>query len=288
LFIGLGALAPAQQLESTTTFGGSGGDGFTDFQPPADTRIVEVRIRSGDTVDALQMVYSLPNGRTVTGPRHGGTGGRQSTFRLDANEYVTGISGRFGDTIDSIRIHTSRRTSPTYGGRGGSRDFRADVPSGNQAVGFTGRAGDTVDAIGLVYSPLQRSSWFSNLGGSAQGGQTSTAGGSGGSVFSDRPPQGARLVEVRVRAGDAIDSIQAIYIGSDGRLIDGARHGGSGGNENTFRLDPGEYLTGLSGRFGDTVDSLRLHTNRRTSPLYGGHGGRSEEHTSELQSRDDK
>jgi hypothetical protein len=53
--------------------------------------------------------------------------------------------------VDSFRIHTNRRTSQVFGGRGGDRDFRIDVPDGNRATGFTGRSGEYVDAIGLTY-----------------------------------------------------------------------------------------------------------------------------------------
>ncbi len=272
-WIGSAGVAPAQQMDFTQIFGGRGGDEFTDFSPPAGSRVVEVRIYAGDTIDSLQMIYSLPDGRTTAGSKHGGRGGNPNTFRLDADEYITGISGRFGNTVDSLRFHTNRRTSPNYGGRGGSQDYRAEVPSGYQAMGFKGRAGNTIDAIGLVYSPASRSSRSSNVMSPSGGNQTTLAGGRGGNPFSDRPPQGARLAEIRVRAGDAIDAIQAIYVTQDGRIQDGQRHGGGGGRENIFRLDSGEYVVGLSGRFGKTVDSLRIETNRRSSPLYGGRGG---------------
>jgi len=36
------------------------------------------------------------------GPVHGGTGGRKNVFRLDAGEYLIGISGRYGELVDSL------------------------------------------------------------------------------------------------------------------------------------------------------------------------------------------
>jgi hypothetical protein len=215
-------------------------------------------------VDSIQVLYASMDGRTQMSQRHGGSGGQLNVFRLDSGEYITRISGRYGEYIDSIRIQTNKRTSPVFGGRGGDRDFRIDVPSGNQAVGFSGRAGDSLDAIGLTYLPL-----FSQ-----QAGQTTIAGGSGGSAFSDSGiPQGARISEVRVHAGDAIDSIQAVYVLSDGRSQEGAVHGGRSGTGSSFKLDADEYIIGLSGRCGDQIDSLRIQTNKRTSPLFGGRGG---------------
>ncbi len=233
-----------------------------------------VHVRSGERVDSVQMVYGLPNGRNVSGPRHGGNGGDLTSLRLDPDEYIIGLSGRCGDGIDSIRIHTNKRVSRPFGGRGGDRDFRINIPPRSQAVGFTGRAGEYLDAIGLTYVPIFTPSRRGGSMRAAQISQTNLAGGGGGSAFADgEAPAGARIAEVRVRAGDRIDSVQIVYRLPDGRLFDGARHGGTGGNERSFRLRPDEYITGLSGRCGDGVDSLRIHTNLRTSELYGGRGG---------------
>ncbi len=265
----------AQQSTLTEIAGGGGGNAFSDSEFVVGGRVQEVQIRAGDAIDAVQMLFTLSDGRTVTGRRHGGSGGRLNVFRLERGEYIVGISGRYGDTVDSLRIHTNRRTSPTYGGRGGDRDYRIDVPSGYMAVGFTGRSGNLVDAIGLVTAPI-RQSILDTLGQSQTGqtGQTAISGGRGGSPFADQElQQGGAIVEIRVRAGDTIDSIQIAYTLADGRVYEGARHGGSGGRLNVFRLESGEYIVGLSGRYGDTIDSLRIHTNRRTSDTFGGRGG---------------
>ena len=263
LAIAAGATAYTQQ-SSTEVFGGRGGSRFADPEPQAGTRVLEVHVRAGDLIDSIQLMFALPDGRTAMSPRHGGSGGRSNVFRLDSDEYITGLSGRCGDYVDSIRIHTNRRTSPVYGGRGGDRDFRVEVPPGYQGAGFTGREGDYVDAIGLVLTPLRQ----------AQAGQTSIAGGRGGSEFTDRDvAPGAGIVEVRIQAGDHLDGIQAVYSLPDGRIVEGPRHGGRGGRSAVFRLEADEYVTGISGRYGNYVDSIRIHTNRRTSPLYGGRGG---------------
>jgi hypothetical protein len=102
-------------------------------------------------VDAVQVIYTLPSGRYQEGVLHGGGGGAANVFRLDPDEYVVAISGRHGDLVDSLRIHTNRRTSPLYGGSGGNREYRIDVPPGGRVIGFAGRAGDQIDAIGLAY-----------------------------------------------------------------------------------------------------------------------------------------
>ena len=264
LMAGILAAAP-QQSGLTDVAGGQGGSRFSDPEPPRGARVVEVHVRSGDQIDSVQMLVATPDGRTAMTPRHGGSGGRLDVFRLEQGEYVTGISGRYGEYLDSLRIQTNRRTSPQFGGRGGDRDFRTDIPPGTQAVGFAGRAGDYVDALGLAFVPLPQQ---------ATADQTALAGGRGGSPFSDRDvsTQG-RILEVRVRSGDRIDAVQAVYATPDGRTFEGPWRGGRGGRVESFRLDAGEYITGISGRYGDHIDSLQIQTSRRTSQRFGGRGG---------------
>jgi hypothetical protein len=72
---------------------------------------------------------------------------------LDPDEYIVGISGRYGDHIDSLRIYTNKKNSPVLGGTGGSVDFGYTAPQGQMIVGFFGRAGDNLDAIGVLYAP---------------------------------------------------------------------------------------------------------------------------------------
>ncbi|MBZ5643390.1 MAG: hypothetical protein LAO19_11565 [Acidobacteriia bacterium] len=268
--------AVAQQATATDVVGGPGGRAFLDADVEPGARVVEVQVHSGEFVDSVQLVYMLGDGRTVTGPLHGGPGGMLGVFRLDPDEYLTGASGRAGDYIDSIQFLTNKRTSPAFGGNGGRREFRVDVPANTQAAGFEGRAGQYLDAIGLTFSPLRRKSFF-GFGSTPQPGQTTLAGGSGGTEFVDADvPAGGRIVEVRIHAGEYVDSIQMIYTMPDGRPLEAARHGGDGGRGISFRLDQGEYIVGISGRYGQYVDSVRIRTNKRTSEVFGGRGGERE------------
>jgi len=267
LFLTFSLAVFGQSSANTEVIGGRGGTAFADSSDVKGIRILEIRVFSGDWVDAVQAVYLMPDGQIVEGSRHGGRGGRQSVFRLDSDEQVTGISGRHGDYIDSIRIHTSKRTSSLFGGRGGNRDFRIEVPSGNQAIGFTGRSGDYVDAIGLAYAPI----WI------RPSGETESAGRRGGKPFSDIGiPQGAKVSAVYIWSGDLIDRIQFVYSLPNGSIFEGEGHGGRGGRRVVFKLNDDEYITGISGRHGDYIDSIRIHTNRRTSSLFGGRGGNRE------------
>ena len=41
-----------------------------------------------------------------------------------------------------------------------------------------------------------------------------------------------------------------------------------------IELDPDEYIIGIEGRYGDHIDALRVYTNKRNSPWFGGSGGK--------------
>ena len=260
-------LTGQQYGSSTEIVGGGGGSAFADQLPQSGARVVEVQINAGNYVDSVQIVLALPDGRSFTTPRHGGSGGSRNTFRLDSGEYIVGISGRCGDYIDSIQFQTNRRESQLYGGSGGGRDYQISVPADNQVVGFTGRAGIYLDAVGLVFSPIS----------ALQTSQAQIAGGRGGSPFTDPGMAGgARIVEIRIRSGERIDAVQAVYALPDGRRVEGPQHGGRGGKASVFQLDSDEYVTAISGRCGDQVDSLVIQTNKRTSQRFGGRGGRQD------------
>jgi hypothetical protein len=265
LFFGLGSLSSGQETTQTSVFGGNGGANFSDTEFQSGVRITEVRVYTGNYIDAVQLGYEFQDGRTVAGPRRGGPGGRENIFRLDRDEYITGISGRYGNYIDSLTIQTNKRTSPVFGGSGGKRDYRIEVPSGYQAVGFAGRSAKYLDAIGLITAPITLRQ------------ETQIFGGRGGSVFSDRDiPAGARISEIRISSANYIDGIQAVYTLRDGRILEGQRHGGTGGRGDVFRLDSDEYVMGISGRYGDYIDSMSIRTNKRTSQTFGGRGGRAD------------
>jgi hypothetical protein len=226
----------SQQPAATIIAGGPGGTPFSDTQIPYGVRILEVHIFAAKYVDAVQLQYELPNGQILMGPKHGGSGGRESILRIDSDEYIVGISGRFGNYIDSIQFHTNKRSSEVFGGTGGRQDYAINVANDHQAAGFVGRAGAYLDAIGLTYVPqtILRMQ------------QTSLAGGTGGREFVDSQiPANSRISEVRIRSAKMIDSIQAVYTLQNGVLFEGPAHGGNGGQLSVFKLDSDEYIVGL-------------------------------------------
>ena len=135
--------------------GGFGGnyfsDGTTGGQFSSDNRrLVEVRIRSGIFIDAIQTVYENAVGQKITSPRHGGTGGKLSVFKLAPGEYITRISGKYGRFIDSLLIETNKGRAQGFGGTGGAGNYTYKVPPGSRIHGFFGRSGKFLDAIGVI------------------------------------------------------------------------------------------------------------------------------------------
>jgi hypothetical protein len=94
------------------------------------------------------------------------------------------------------------------------------------------------------------------------------AGGSAGVAFTDQCP----VRVINIQAGWWIDGI--LVSCQDGRSL--PRHGGTGGGAFSFPLQPGERIVAISGftrgNSGDRVYGLQIHTNQRSSQMYGNGG----------------
>ncbi len=128
--------------------GGSSGEPFLDATPDY-TRIAEVRVWSGDHVDAIQLVYRERRG-FVEGRKYGGRGGRLYVFELRRGEYITAISGYYGRLVNGLRFHTNQDRTSTLFGTGGGAEFHYEAPRGTEIAGFHGRSGGALDAIGVL------------------------------------------------------------------------------------------------------------------------------------------
>jgi hypothetical protein len=140
------------KIENTRLVGGQGGGGFED-QPPPFATIAGFVVRCGGLVDAIQVVYRLPNGELQRADKHGGNGGREEVFELLPGEQLVGISGQAGGIVGSIRFHTNRRVSKKYGAGDAphSAAFELPLPPNAEFVGFVGKSGGLLDAVGLRY-----------------------------------------------------------------------------------------------------------------------------------------
>jgi predicted flap endonuclease-1-like 5' DNA nuclease len=141
---------------SDTTLGPTGGHGgheFNDYTVPAGASVREVHVFAGFYVDAVQLAYVDAGGALVLLPKIGGHGFPSPTHHvvtLEPGEVLVGISGRSGGYVDSIRIHTNRRVSDSFGGFTGDHEYRFEAPDNSEIAGFFGRADWYIDALGVV------------------------------------------------------------------------------------------------------------------------------------------
>lgn len=133
--------------------GGDGGSVFDDLASSAYLigKIKQIKVRSGSRVDRIETTYDGIQGAPVT-YAHGGDGGDDNPpFVLNADEYITKVSGRSGGRIDQIKFTlNSGRESISYGGGGGS-PFSLNL-SGSVVKAFFGRSGSGLDALGCSFA----------------------------------------------------------------------------------------------------------------------------------------
>ncbi len=130
--------------------GGNGGHAFEDYTIPAGAKVQEIRVNAGFYVDGLQLIYVDAGGTVTELPHLGGNSGFRHTITLDADEYLTGISGRSGRYIDSIQFHTNKRVTDSIGGRGGGNEYHFEAAANGEVAGLFGRADWYMDQIGVV------------------------------------------------------------------------------------------------------------------------------------------
>jgi hypothetical protein len=128
--------------------GGEGGDEFADRQISKGARVIGVKIRHGLYVDGIELLYKTVDGKKEGLGWHGGDGGEEETFLLEDGEYITEITGKSGEFVESLSIITNKRKSKKYGGDGGDKTFELQK-SGQEVTGFCGRSGAYLDQIGI-------------------------------------------------------------------------------------------------------------------------------------------
>jgi murine toxin len=138
---------------------GGSGAAFSDT-PPEGQRLTRLLVHSGDVIDAIQATYG---GKEM--PLHGGKGGKANTIDLAEGEYITEISGKFGNYFGAVHIlelsiRTNRRALPTYGSTRlatNPQPFSFKAESGEAIIAFSGRTFQHTDgtnyvsALGVVF-----------------------------------------------------------------------------------------------------------------------------------------
>ncbi len=82
-----------------------------------------------------------------------------------------------------------------------------------------------------------------------------------------------RIQSIRIRSGQFVNSIQAVYIDQNGGVIQGPERGAGGGFEQTISFEPDEFILAVGGRAGELIDQLSFVTNKKIYGPYGGNGG---------------
>ncbi|WP_425144820.1 jacalin-like lectin [Deinococcus sp.] len=140
----------------TYRFGPSGGHGGRAFEEESPLRLAALRIRHAGRIDAVELLWDDGSHDAAAHPAqlHGGSGGTAALFELrGADEWLTRLSGRYGQTVDSLRLETNLGRFAEFGGSGGDHAFCYDVPAGYALVGLFGSAGHFLDALGVILGP---------------------------------------------------------------------------------------------------------------------------------------
>jgi hypothetical protein len=140
--------------------GGGGGGPFDDSTDlglnVSTTRIIGLVIRSGEFIDAVSPIYLDGDGLLAL-PSHGGEGGGETRIGMRPGEFITEISGRSGEFVDSLTVETNQGRRLGFGGPGGGPvegyELPPDTDGPQEVVTFFGGSGEFVDRIGIHTRP---------------------------------------------------------------------------------------------------------------------------------------
>jgi|SRR5579859_121184 len=148
-------------LVKSPQYGGNGGAPFDDVQlalPGEISKMVQLIIRHGRYIDAVQAKYRLKDGELWTAPQHGGDGGTQTILNFASDEEVAGFILKSGKYIDNITVVTIQAgVYKQYGPFGG--DGGAEHAVFGKIVALYGRSGGYLDALGFWGHPPLSSSF---------------------------------------------------------------------------------------------------------------------------------
>lgn len=130
--------------------GGLGGVEFSDDALPDEGKVVEVVVYHEARVSGVQLAYEGPDGSRHDLELHGSKRGEASRVLLDADEYISSISGRYGERVNLLAIGTSKQESASFGKVNEGPSFSYQAPAGMEIAGFFGRCGTEIDAIGVI------------------------------------------------------------------------------------------------------------------------------------------
>ncbi|GLT33911.1 hypothetical protein SLA2020_084640 [Shorea laevis] len=269
-----------------------GGEGGTNWSYHPKAEIIEIIIRSGWAIDCISFKCNDMNS-SEDSLRFGGDGGGEHKVSIDwPSEYLTCISGTFGQffsvgvLLRSLRFQTNRNKYGPYGWEVG---YRFTLPiEGGSIVGFHGRAGTYLDAIGFYIEP--RTTFTTRGPGKMVNNVMDNVvlprdpgpwGGYGGNTWDDGVFFCIRQVILFV-GKTTVSGIMILYGRSNGQSFLSKRHG-SGGDIHRIKLESSEHLVDFAGYFGPTegsdgyevLRSITFYTNKGKYGPFGEEIGRA-------------
>ncbi|OUM58382.1 hypothetical protein PIROE2DRAFT_16369 [Piromyces sp. E2] len=140
--------------QTTDTFGGSGGEGFSFLDKMNGKLPKNVIISAGDRIDRVGFTYD--NGSVVAG----GNGGKQKIYEFRSGEYIVSMTvckatkNVFSSKrISYIELVTNFGTVISAG-KSSKEVMNYTAPPGYAIAGFVGSASKEIDRLGCIYQKL--------------------------------------------------------------------------------------------------------------------------------------
>ncbi|CAI2376048.1 unnamed protein product [Moneuplotes crassus] len=234
------------------------------------TRITAIRVYWSEYCVGFECFYdgTSAGARLGTEYAHGTV---YSDFVLADGEYITEVSGRNGDLIDQVTIHTNLGRSQQFGTSTGGHPFRL-YDTGKVVKGFTVGFGGHLHFIGAHFDYLTPPITKSTTSGKTHADTV---------AFDDyeshlKGKNNIEMTEIRVlHDGNLVFGVEGIYT-ADGLQYTPGTHVGKELNTATVNQSislVGKHITGISGRHGDVMDNLTITLSDGTSYSFGGTGG---------------
>ena len=137
-------------------FGGDGGDSWEDpvnAHVPGVVGIKRIAIKHGQSIDSIQMDYSLLWDGTYHGERHGGDGGSMNNIDLQDGEKVVEVRALVGLYLNQLVFVTQKQDGTTreYGPFGQVGESDKELSFFGDIIGFYGSVGNILDSLGVYY-----------------------------------------------------------------------------------------------------------------------------------------
>nr|ACD54718.1 natterin-like protein [Adineta vaga] len=109
-------------------------------------------IKAGSSIDAIQINYGAASGIIRQASQHGGTGGSECKFSIDADERIVKVEGSVGTAVSGLMFTTNKgRKSPRCGAAASNKDFVEQYP-GYVLSYISGRSGNYLNQIRFYWT----------------------------------------------------------------------------------------------------------------------------------------